>query len=226
MSQTYASVPTSLSTYTWALPRRRASSTYETVKRILDVVVALAALAILGPVLGVAALLIKLTDGGPVLFRQRRVGKGGEEFDCYKLRSMVTNADALKAKLAAQSHHADPRTFKMRRDPRVTWIGRILRKTSLDEMPQLFNVLKGDMTLVGPRPALPGEVAQYTAEERRRLAVTPGITCLWQVSGRGDLPFDRQVALDIEYIQRRDLWLDLKLMALTIPAVVSGRGAY
>jgi lipopolysaccharide/colanic/teichoic acid biosynthesis glycosyltransferase len=161
-----------------------------------------------------------------VLFVQTRVGRGGREFRCFKFRSMVANAEALQRQLAAMNHHADERTFKIRRDPRITRIGEVLRKTSIDEMPQLFNVLRGDMSLVGPRPPLPREVAKYEPYEFRRLAVQPGLTCFWQVSGRGDIPFPRQVEMDISYIEQRSLLLDLKLLLLTIPAVVLGKGAY
>ena len=139
---------------------------------------------------------------------------------------MTPNADQRKWLLLHQSHHNDSRTFKIPQDPRITRVGRILRKTSIDELTQLWNVLMGDMSIVGPRPAVPSEVALYTSEDRRRLLVKPGLTCIWQVSGRGDLPFTAQVQLDLEYIQRRSLWLDIKLISKTIPAVLSGRGAY
>jgi lipopolysaccharide/colanic/teichoic acid biosynthesis glycosyltransferase len=139
---------------------------------------------------------------------------------------MVANAELLKAQLLAQNHHSDNRTFKIPDDPRITWIGRILRKTSIDELPQLWNVVRGEMSLVGPRPPLPSVVNLYSDRDRRRLNVQPGITCIWQVSGRGDLPFTEQVRLDLEYIQNRSLALDSKLLLLTIPAVMTGRGAY
>ncbi|HWA96985.1 MAG TPA: sugar transferase [Pirellulales bacterium] len=195
-------------------------------KRVLDVIIAALAMIALTPLFLLVAIAIKLTSRGPVLFVQTRVGANGKEFRCYKFRSMVINAEAMKAKLLAMSHHADSRTFKMRRDPRVTRVGQLLRKTSVDEMPQLWNVLKGDMSLVGPRPPLPAEVAKYASHERRRLEVKPGLTCIWQVYGRGDIPFPQQVEMDISYIDDRNLWLDLKLMALTIPAVAFGKGAY
>ncbi|HWE37753.1 MAG TPA: sugar transferase [Isosphaeraceae bacterium] len=206
-----------------ATARRRA---YLAAKRGIDVVASVAALIALGPVLLVTALLIKLRDGGPVLFVQKRVGKDGRAFDFYKFRSMVVGAERLQADLLAFNHHDSGHTFKMRRDPRVTWIGRLIRRTSIDELPQFLNVLKGDMTLVGPRPALPREVARYDDRDRRRLEVTPGLTCLWQVNGRADLPFDRQVELDLEYIEGQGLLLDLEILARTIPAVLSCRGAY
>jgi lipopolysaccharide/colanic/teichoic acid biosynthesis glycosyltransferase len=202
------------------------SAAYTAAKRALDILIAASLLILLSPMLLVMALLIKCTDGGPIFFRQRRVGQFGQEFDFFKFRSMIVNAEALRLGLLAQNKHGNSITFKMCRDPRVTWIGRILRKTSIDELPQLWNVLKGEMTLVGPRPAVPREVVQYDGYERRRLAAVPGLTCIWQVSGRSDLDFRQQVELDLDYIRDRTLWLDLKLLLLTIPAVLSGRGAY
>jgi lipopolysaccharide/colanic/teichoic acid biosynthesis glycosyltransferase len=199
---------------------------YLIAKRVLDLAVTLPVLVLISPLLALVALSIKLWDRGPVFFTQTRVGKDGAEFTCYKFRSMVPHAERLKEELQALSHHADPRTFKIPRDPRITWIGRIIRKTSVDELPQLWNVVVGDMSLVGPRPPVPSEVNLYSDRDRRRLHVQPGITCIWQVSGRGDLPFSEQVRLDLDYIQSRSLLLDLKLLLLTIPAVVTGRGAY
>jgi lipopolysaccharide/colanic/teichoic acid biosynthesis glycosyltransferase len=202
------------------------SAAYLTSKRILDVCVSLALLMALAPLFLVVALCVKLTDGGPVFFRQRRVGLNGRVFDFFKFRSMIVNAEAQKDDLLRLNKHGNSVTFKMCRDPRVTWVGRILRKTSIDELPQLWNVLIGEMTLVGPRPAVVAEVQRYAPSEQRRLAVTPGLTCFWQVSGRADLDFEQQVELDVRYIRERTMWLDLKLIVLTIPAVLSGRGAY
>jgi lipopolysaccharide/colanic/teichoic acid biosynthesis glycosyltransferase len=199
---------------------------YLITKRILDLAITLPILILLSPVLLVVACVVKLWDRGPVFFTQARVGKSGQEFTCYKFRSMVPDAERLKARLLAQNHHADNRTFKLPCDPRITWIGRILRKTSVDELPQLWNVVRGEMSLVGPRPPLPSEVNLYSDRDRRRLNVQPGITCIWQVSGRGNLPFSEQVQLDLDYIENRSLVLDLKLLVLTIPAVITGRGAY
>ncbi|MGE3316318.1 MAG: sugar transferase [Planctomycetaceae bacterium] len=199
---------------------------YETAKRGLDLVVAIPVLVLIAPVLAVVALCIKLWDRGPIFFVQKRVGERGREFNCYKFRSMVPNAEKLKDALLCQNEHGDNRTFKMHCDPRITWIGRIIRKMSIDELPQLWNVVLGDMSLVGPRPPVPNEVNLYSESDRRRLLVRPGITCIWQVSGRGDLPFSEQVRLDLEYIENRNLLLDIKLLAMTIPAVLSGRGAY
>jgi lipopolysaccharide/colanic/teichoic acid biosynthesis glycosyltransferase len=202
------------------------SAAYVAAKRALDVVVSATMLVFLSPLFLILTLLIKLTDGGPVFFRQKRVGENGFAFDFVKFRSMCVNAEALKPELIKQNKHANSITFKMCRDPRVTWIGRILRKTSLDELPQLWNVLKGEMTLVGPRPAVIPEVMKYTVQERRRLGAVPGLTCIWQVSGRADLDFQQQVALDIRYIRERSLWMDFKLLVMTVPAVLSGKGAY
>jgi exopolysaccharide biosynthesis polyprenyl glycosylphosphotransferase len=202
------------------------SATYALAKRILDVAVAAIMLLCLMPLFLVIGLIIKFTDGGPIFFKQRRVGLNGKVFDFYKFRSMVINAEALKAQLMEKNKHNNSITFKMNRDPRVTWIGRIIRKTSIDELPQFFNVLCGDMSLVGPRPAVVSEVEKYTSHERRRLGTLPGLTCIWQVSGRADLDFRQQVELDLRYIRERSFWLDVQLMFKTIPAVLSGKGAY
>lgn len=199
---------------------------YESAKRAMDVTLASIGLLVLSPLFAILALAIKLTDFGPVFYAQARVGKGGRTFKFYKFRSMVQGADKLQAQLVEQNHHDDHRTFKMPRDPRITFVGRFLRRFSLDELPQLWNILKGDMSVVGPRPPLPNEVALYTAFDRRRLEIRPGLTCSWQVSGRSNLPFSEQVQLDVDYIESRCLLLDVKLIALTVPAVFSGRGAY
>lgn len=195
-------------------------------KRAVDVIVGAGALLCLSPLFLIVALCIKMTDGGPILFWQTRVGRWGREFLFPKFRSMVTNAEKLKDSLLAQNDHQDSVTFKMKHDPRVTWIGRIIRKLSIDELPQLWLVLSGDMSLVGPRPPVPREVALYTLADRRRLGVTPGLTCIWQVSGRGDIPFPEQVELDVQYIASQSLWFDFKLLLKTIPAVLLGKGAY
>jgi lipopolysaccharide/colanic/teichoic acid biosynthesis glycosyltransferase len=195
-------------------------------KRALDVVVAATLLVLLAPMLALVALLIKLRDGGPVLYWQMRVGRWGREFAFPKFRSMVPNADKLLDQLLSHNDHKEGVTFKMRRDPRLTWIGRVIRKLSIDELPQLWCVLRGQMTLVGPRPPVPREVGQYTLAQRRRLDVTPGLTCLWQVSGRSNLPFPRQVELDVQYIESQSMWLDLVILLKTVPAVLLGRGAF
>jgi lipopolysaccharide/colanic/teichoic acid biosynthesis glycosyltransferase len=196
------------------------------IKRFLDIVLSATLLLVLWPLLLAAAFLIKVSDGGPVLFRQVRIGRYGREFSFPKFRSMRMGSEAEGAGLRNQSHHADSRTFKMKRDPRVTRLGRVIRKLSIDELPQLWCVLKGDMSLVGPRPPLPGEVAQYSLADRRRLDVAPGLTGFWQVGGRGDVGFERQVELDVAYIESQSLWLDVKLLLRTVPAVILGRGAY
>jgi lipopolysaccharide/colanic/teichoic acid biosynthesis glycosyltransferase len=202
------------------------SAAYLTTKRLIDVSVSVALLIALSPLFLIVALCIKLTDGGPVFFRQKRVGLNGRVFDFFKFRSMIVDAEARKDELMKHNKHSNSITFKMCRDPRVTWVGRIMRKTSIDELPQLWNVLIGEMTLVGPRPAVVAEVQRYTVRESRRLAVVPGLTCFWQVSGRADLDFQQQVELDVDYIRERSLWLDVKLMVLTVPAVLSGMGAF
>lgn len=195
-------------------------------KRCLDVLVSLAALVLLSPLLALVALAIKATDGGPVLFWQTRVGRHGREFRFPKFRSMAVDAEARKSALLASNQHGAGVTFKMKRDPRITPVGRLIRKLSIDELPQLFLVLIGEMSLVGPRPPVPSEVGRYSLSDRRRLEVRPGLTCIWQVSGRSDIPFERQVALDVEYIESRGMWVDLGLLLRTVPAVLLGRGAY
>jgi lipopolysaccharide/colanic/teichoic acid biosynthesis glycosyltransferase len=194
-------------------------------KRAFDLGAAATLLVALAPLFALIAMAIKLEDGGPVFFRQRRVGRWGRRFRMYKFRSMVPNAEALQAGLMARNEMSDGILFKIRNDPRMTRVGRVLRRASLDELPQLLNVVRGEMSLVGPRPPLPSEVARYNAAQRRRLAATPGITCLWQISGRNDIDFSGQVRLDVEYIERRTLRLDLAILLRTIPAVLSGRGA-
>jgi lipopolysaccharide/colanic/teichoic acid biosynthesis glycosyltransferase len=208
--------------------RRRSMSerVYEFCKRMMDIVIALPVVLILAPIVLALGLATKLYDGGPMFFRQVRVGRFGEPFMCYKIRTMVPNADALKYELLSLNHHEDGVTFKVAKDPRITPLGLWLRKLSLDELPQLINVLQGQMSLVGPRPAVPGEVAKYEGRDFQRLLVKPGITCIWQVSGRGDVDFGGQVAMDVQYVRSRSLWLDLRLMLKTIPAVLSMRGAY
>ncbi|VFQ46499.1 sugar transferase [Desulfoluna butyratoxydans] len=196
------------------------------IKRGFDLLVALSALLLLSPLFLAVTAAIRLTDNGPVLYWQKRVGKWGREFPFPKFRSMVVNADTAKDAILDQSDHEESITFKMKKDPRITGIGRIIRKLSIDELPQLWCVLKGEMSLVGPRPPLPREVALYTLADRRRLDVTPGLTSIWAVSGRGDIPFDRQVELDLQYIESRSIATDLKILLKTIPAVLFGRGAY
>ncbi|WP_156842523.1 WecB/TagA/CpsF family glycosyltransferase [Novosphingobium aquimarinum] len=194
-------------------------------RRGLDLAVATVALLIFMPMFLLVALAIKLEDGGPIFFRQTRIGERGRNFKMIKFRSMYVDAEQRRAQLLAQSERDDT-CFKMKHDPRITRVGRFIRRTSIDELPQLINVLTGEMSLVGPRPALPSEVATYTRSSWRRLGGKPGITCIWQVSGRAEIPFKRQVAMDRMYLRRRGIVTDVILLALTVPAVVSGRGAY
>ena len=195
-------------------------------KRFFDIVLSLLALIVLMPFFVILAIIIKITSPGPIFFVQTRVGYFGRHFRFYKFRSMYQDAEQRKQALLAQNQSADGVIFKMKHDPRITPIGLIIRKTSIDELPQFFNVLFGDMSLVGPRPPLPAEVQQYTLEDRKRLNVKPGLTCLWQIRGRSDIPFKEQVKLDKEYIQSNSLWQDLKILIQTIPAIISGKGAY
>ncbi|HEX7489696.1 MAG TPA: sugar transferase [Anaeromyxobacteraceae bacterium] len=194
-------------------------------KRIFDVVVSALAVLFLAPLSLGIALAIKLESRGPVLFRQRRIGLNGREFWLYKFRSMCDGAEALQPALEHQNEMGGGPAFKMREDPRVTRVGRWLRRTSLDEFPQFWNVLKGEMSVVGPRPPIPSEVKQYERWQRRRLSVKPGLTCTWQVSGRSEVDFDRWMELDLHYIDHWSLWHDLSIVLRTIPAVLLGRGA-
>ena len=193
-------------------------------KRGLDVLPS-AVLLVLGlPVVSLIALMVKISSGGGVLFRQTRCGLNGRSFTLYKFRTMVADAEERRRDLEHLNEMNGP-VFKLRSDPRVTWLGRFLRKFSLDELPQLWNVLRGDMSLVGPRPPIPEEVAQYQRWQRRRLAMKPGLTCLWQISGRNQIDFDRWMELDLEYIDSWSPMLDFEILLKTIPVVLSGRGA-
>lgn len=194
-------------------------------KRLLDIVGASAGLLLASPVLLAAAVAIRLDSPGPVFHRAVRVGRGGRKFRFLKLRSMRVGAEELRGLLLHLNQAHGP-AFKLHDDPRVTRVGRILRKTSLDELPQLWHVLRGDMSLVGPRPPFPEEVERYEPWMLRRLSVRPGLTCLWQVSGRSDLPFDEWMRLDLQYVERCSFLLDLSILLRTIPAVLSARGAY
>ncbi len=196
------------------------------IKRIFDVCCSVIMMILLSPIFILTAIAIYIEDPGPVFYTQIRVGKDGRYFKFFKFRSMIINADKVKEQLAAQNESEEGVLFKMKQDPRITRTGRIIRKFSIDELPQLVNVLIGDMSLVGPRPALPMEVEQYSLEQRKRLHVIPGITCIWQVSGRSDIPFTGQVRLDLQYIKSTSIWQDIKILALTIPAVITGKGAY
>ena len=194
-------------------------------KRLLDILLVCLCLPFLIPLMLLTALAIRLDSPGSVLFRQRRVGKWGQEFNCYKFRSMYMDADARKQELMEQNE-ADEIVFKIRNDPRVTRMGRIIRKLSIDEIPQIFNVLKGEMSIVGPRPPVPIEVEHYQYDHFYRLDAVPGITGLQQISGRSDITFKRWVELDLLYIQEQSLWKDIEIIVKTIPAVISRKGAY
>ena len=184
------------------------------------------ALVCLGPLFLLVAILIKVEDGGAIFLAQTRVGRHGREFKMYKFRSMVVNAEAKLKELLAQNQHTSGVTFKIKDDPRITKVGKWLRKFSIDEFPQFYNVLRGDMSIVGPRPCLPREVELYTLEQRRRLEVMPGLTCLWQIGGRAEIDFSGQVQLDVRYIESQSFLGDLKILAKTVPAVLLSKGAY
>jgi exopolysaccharide biosynthesis polyprenyl glycosylphosphotransferase len=194
-------------------------------KRAFDLIFASLVLLIFWPVMLAAALAIKLTSRGPVIFKQVRVGRGGRYFTCYKFRSMCADAEDKKGTLM-HLNEADGPVFKIKRDPRITPVGAFIRKFSIDELPQLFNVVKGDMSVVGPRPPIPSEVETYGARERGRLAVKPGLTCLWQISGRSNVSFERWIELDLMYIDNMSFFNDLAIVVKTVPAVLTGSGAH
>ena len=227
MTQLYAA--RQLPSHSWYRainPHRRLITgiAYLRLKRVIDLTLCVLCLALVLPLLGLLAVLVRLDSRGPVVFCQWRTGRYGRRFRMYKLRTMVADADTLKPLYAHLSHQAWP-DFKIARDPRVTPIGRLLRRTSLDELPQLLNVLKGEMSLIGPRPTsfAPDD---YIPWHTARLAVLPGITGLWQVSGRGRLNFDQRVKLDLAYIERQCLWLDIQILLRTISQMFVGEGAY
>ena len=197
----------------------------EFVKRFVDILFSAVALILLAPLFLLVAVLIKLEDNGPVFFAQRRVGKWGRVFKMYKFRSMCADAELRLGTVLENNRHSAGVTFKIKEDPRVTRVGRWLRKFSVDEFPQFYNVLIGDMSLVGPRPPLPREVEKYSPADRRRLEATPGLTCFWQIGGRAEIDFPEQVQLDVQYIESQNFWLDLKILVKTVPAVLLGRGA-
>ncbi|MEM1177956.1 MAG: sugar transferase [Acidobacteriota bacterium] len=198
---------------------------FPTFKRGFDILVAAALLILLSPLMVAVAIGIKLESPGPVFFRQVRIGELGRPFQLWKFRSMVVDAEARRRALENDESMSGGVRFKIKRDPRITRIGFWLRRLSIDELPQLLNVVLGEMSLVGPRPPIPQEVAAYDLHERRRLDSKPGLTCIWQVSGRSLIPFDEQVLMDIDYSQRQSWTLDLKLLIRTVPAVLRGRGA-
>jgi exopolysaccharide biosynthesis polyprenyl glycosylphosphotransferase len=194
-------------------------------KRALDIVISILMLVLLAPVFALVALAIKLTSPGPVFFFQERIGLNKRRFSVYKFRTMVPNAEKLMPRLVSRNEVSGP-VFKMKNDPRVTSIGRLLRRSSIDELPQLLNVLKGEMSLVGPRPLPVRDYEGFNHDwQRRRFSVKPGITCLWQVNGRSNISFENWMLLDLQYMDEWSLWLDMKILAKTIPAVMRGLGA-
>lgn len=196
------------------------------IKRVLDVFGSIALAIALTPFFLLVIALIRFDSPGPIFFAQQRVGRHGRQFKMFKFRSMYIDAEERKSALMAENEMQGGVIFKMKDDPRITPVGKYIRRGSIDELPQLWNVFKGEMSLVGPRPPLPTEVAEYSLEDRRRLEVVPGITCIWQVSGRSEIPFDQQVELDVAYIESQSFWLDVKLLLRTVPAVLLGKGAY
>lgn len=198
---------------------------YEIFKRIIDIIGAGLGLILLSPIIAVVACAVKVTSKGPIFFSQKRVGKNGELFEMYKFRSMVVNAEELKENLEDQNEMSGP-MFKIKDDPRVTKVGKFIRKTSIDELPQLWNVLKGDMSLVGPRPSLPKEVEQFDNWMFKRLSVRPGLTCYWQVSGRNNIDFEDWMKLDCRYVDERNLWIDIKLIFKTVFVLFGDKNAH
>lgn len=197
---------------------------YATLKRLFDICVSSFFLIIMSPIMLITAVLVKISSPGPVIFKQIRVGRGGRYFWCYKFRSMCQDAEARKTALMEHNEASGP-VFKIKNDPRVTGVGKWIRKLSIDELPQMFNVLQGDMSLVGPRPPLPSEVEKYSEYQRNRLSVKPGLTCLWQINGRSNVSFERWVELDLMYIEKMSFKNDIHIMIQTVPAVLFGRGA-
>jgi len=193
-------------------------------KRIIDVIGALVGLILISPVMIVVAIWIKVDSTGPAFFAQRRVGRDGKQFVMYKFRSMCTDAEELLGELKDDNEMSGP-MFKIKDDPRITKIGKFVRKTSIDELPQLFNILKGDMSLVGPRPSLPKEVAQFTTFQKQRLVAKPGLTCYWQVSGRSDVSFKEWMKMDVKYIMKRSTLLDIILILKTVGVLFGDKGA-
>ncbi|MGG2468163.1 sugar transferase [Paraclostridium bifermentans] len=202
-----------------------ASSIYLFLKRLIDILGSLIGIIILSPIFIIVAIAIKIEDPkGSILFGQERNGKYPKTFKMYKFRSMVHNAEELLEKLKAQNEMTGP-AFKMKNDPRITKVGKFIRKTSIDELPQLINILKGDMSFVGPRPPIPREVAEYDEYQLQRLSVKPGLTCYWQVSGRNNIDFDEWIELDLKYIKERNIFLDIKLILMTVPALLGDKNA-
>ena len=201
------------------------TKSYEAIKRLMDIILSTIGLMILSPILLVVAILIKIDSKGPIFFKQKRVGLNGKAFDMYKFRSMVVNAEELKEKLEKQNEMSGP-MFKIADDPRITKIGKFIRKTSIDELPQLWNVIKGDMSLVGPRPSLPKEVEQFEPWMEERFKVKPGLTCYWQVGGRNNIDFENWMKLDIKYVKERTLAIDIMLIFKTFFVLFGDKNAH
>lgn len=201
------------------------STSYLFIKRVIDIICSLAAIIVLSPIMIITALAIVIESPGNPIFAQERVGKDGKLFKMYKFRSMCLDAEK-KLKKLQKKNEADGPVFKIKDDPRITKVGHFIRKFSIDELMQLFNILKGDMSIIGPRPALPNEVAEYDEFAKLRLKVKPGLSCYWQVSGRSNIGFEEWMQLDVKYINEMSLFTDIKIILLTIPAILKGDGAY
>lgn len=204
---------------------RNKSQTYKFLKRLFDIVLSSVAIVCLSPVFLLTAVAIRLEDGGPAIFTQQRTGKDMQPFKMYKFRSMYVNADEKMADLLENNEQAGP-AFKIKNDPRITKVGRFIRKVSIDELPQLFNIIKGDMSIVGPRPILTFQMEECNAYERQRVIVQPGLTCYWQIGGRANIKWNEWVELDLNYIEDMSLWTDFKMILKTIPAIFDNAGAY
>lgn len=203
---------------------RKQSVLYPIIKRVTDIIISLSALILLSPLLLIVSFLILIDSKGPVIFKQDRVGKNGKIFKMYKFRSMVVNAEELKKKLEKKNEMTGP-MFKIKEDPRITKIGKFIRKTSIDELPQLINIIKGEMSLVGPRPSLPSEVEKFEPWMMERLDVLPGLTCYWQVMGRNSIGFKEWMELDIKYVRERNCWIDIKLIFKTFFVIFGDENA-
>ena len=206
------------------IENERSNILYEVIKRIIDIVASFTGLILLSPLILIVSILIKLESKGEVIFKQKRVGLNGKEFYMYKFRSMVINAEELKEQLESQNEMSGP-MFKIKDDPRITKVGKFIRKTSIDELPQLINVIKGDMSLVGPRPSLPKEVKKFEQWMMERLEVKPGLTCIWQISGRNNIDFEDWMKLDIKYVRERSFKLDIKLILKTVLVLLGDKNA-
>lgn len=194
--------------------QKKGNIIYSFFKRIIDIIGSFLGLIVLTPMLIIVGVLIRIESRGPIIFKQKRVGKNGKEFNMYKFRSMIVNAEEIKERLKKRNEMSGP-MFKIKDDPRITKVGKFIRKTSIDELPQLINVLKGEMSLVGPRPSLPNEVKEFEAWMLKRLEVKPGLTCYWQVMGRNNIDFEDWMKLDVKYVKERSFWLDIKLIFKT-----------